>query len=557
MWIRKLRLWAGVAVAVFVVLHLSNHMVGTVSIEVAEGVRRTLGVIYRSRLGQVLLYGALATHVLLALWSLYRRSHLRMPAWEAAQILIGLAIPVLLALHVVGTRGFTTYTGVEARYASTVAAIWSGGVWSIVKQSALVLVVWGHLMVGLHFWLRVKAWYPRALLWLYPLALLLPALALLGFYRMGFEVSELARSPGWLQQVFARHNAALENPVAWVNATHDKVLLGLLGLLVVVLAGRVVRRLWRNRYGTFRVSYGDARAVRSRVGDTVLETSRAAGIAHASVCGGRGRCTTCRIHVLEGAELLHEPDPTERTALARIQAVENVRLACQARPRHDLKIKQLLPATATARDGRRPGGVEGEERTVTALFVDLRGSTKLQEHKLPYDVVFILNQFFAEMAEALNVTGGHYAQFSGDGLLALYGLDTDVEEGCRQAVSGALEMLRRLEGLNHSLALELPAPLRIGIGIHAGEAIVGTMGPPASPIRSAIGDTINTAARLEGLSKTLECVIVISQETARLAGLDLSAYPSHIAEVRGREQTIAVYALPAGAEIAVALPRRR
>ena len=141
MWIRKLRLWAGVAVAVFVVLHLSNHMVGTVSIEVAEGVRRTLGVIYRSRLGQVLLYGALATHVLLALWSLYRRSHLRMPAWEAAQILIGLAIPVLLALHVVGTRGFTTYTGVEARYASTVAAIWSGGVWSIVKQSALVLVV--------------------------------------------------------------------------------------------------------------------------------------------------------------------------------------------------------------------------------------------------------------------------------------------------------------------------------------------------------------------------------------------------------------------------------
>ena len=194
---------------------------------------------------------------------------------------------------------------------------------------------------------------------------------------------------------------------------------------------------------------------------------------------------------------------------------------------------------------------------MTALFVDLRGSTKLQEHKLPYDVVFILNQFFAEMAEALNVTGGHYAQFSGDGLLALYGLDTDVEEGCRQAVSGALEMLRRLEGLNHSLALELPAPLRIGIGIHAGEAIVGTMGPPASPIRSAIGDTINTAARLEGLSKTFECVIVISQETARLAGLDLSAYPSHIAEVRGREQTIAVYALPAGAEIAVALPRRR
>ena len=305
MLVRKLRLWSGLVVAVFVVLHLSNHVVGTVSLDAAEAVRRTIGVVYRNPLGQVLLYGGLATHVLLSIWSLYRRSHLRMPAWEAVQILVGLAIPVLLAQHVVGTRGFALLTGVEARYANVIAVIWTGGLWVVLKQTALVVIVWGHLIVGLHFCLRVKAWYPRVALWLYPLTLLLPALALLGFYRMGFEVSELTRQPDWLQQVFSRHKAALENPAAWVSSTADGILLGLFVLLVSVFAARVVRRLWRNRYGTFRLAYGDARVVRGRVGDTVLEISRAAGIPHASVCGGRGRCTTCRILVREGGELLH------------------------------------------------------------------------------------------------------------------------------------------------------------------------------------------------------------------------------------------------------------
>jgi adenylate cyclase len=154
-----------------------------------------------------------------------------------------------------------------------------------------------------------------------------------------------------------------------------------------------------------------------------------------------------------------------------------------------------------------------------------------------------MNQFFAEMNAALRATGGYYAQFRGDGLLALYGLETDLPPACRAAVEGAAEMQNRIEGLNRSLAADLEEPLRIGIGIHAGVAIVGTMGPPEAPIYSAIGDMVNTAARLENMTKAYNCVLVISAEALKQAGIDAKDSAPHQVRVRGRNERIAVYAV--------------
>jgi adenylate cyclase len=173
----------------------------------------------------------------------------------------------------------------------------------------------------------------------------------------------------------------------------------------------------------------------------------------------------------------------------------------------------------------------------------LRGSTALGETRLPYDVVFILNQFFAEMSEALAATNGHYAQFAGDGLLALYGLRGDFGMACRQALAGAADMHQRMGKLNARLAHELRSPLRIGIGVHAGVAIVGSMGPPAAPIISAIGDTINSAARLESLTKQFGTTLVVSLDTLRAAGVALPDVPVHSVEVRGKVQQIQVLAI--------------
>jgi adenylate cyclase len=160
-----------------------------------------------------------------------------------------------------------------------------------------------------------------------------------------------------------------------------------------------------------------------------------------------------------------------------------------------------------------------------------------------------MNQFFAEMYEALRMTNGYYAQFRGDGLLALYGLESDLGEACRQAMRGAAEMQRRVELLSKSLAADLAEPLRIGIGVHAGVAIIGTMGPPEAPIYSAIGDNVNIAARFEGMTKAYTCVMVVSADTLRQAGLepDVSsanaAATLHRVRVRGRSERLDVYAI--------------
>jgi adenylate cyclase len=178
------------------------------------------------------------------------------------------------------------------------------------------------------------------------------------------------------------------------------------------------------------------------------------------------------------------------------------------------------------------------------MFIDLRGSTTLGEAKLPYDVLFILNRFFSEMNQAIDATGGHYSQFTGDGLMALCGLHaTDPATGPRDALRGAREMLMRLVRLNAELKGELSKPMQIGIGIHYSEAIVGMMGPPRSMITSAIGDTINTTARLESLTKEYNCALVISRRAAEVAGLDVRGQPLHEAPVKGRTQTVEFYAL--------------
>jgi adenylate cyclase len=521
---RYLRLATGLAIAAYVTGHFLNHALGVVSVEAMDALRRALSAWWRSMPGTVLLYGSLLAHFALALTSLSRRRTLRMPAWEACQLALGLAVIPLLTVHVVGTRFAWQLLDREVNYPRIVGAIWSNP-WEIAKQVMLVAVVWLHLCFGIHFWLRLKRWYPRAQQYLFAAAVLVPALALAGFVSAGINVM----APG--PQPITREDLALllnsRDAIYWTFGL-------LLGATLLMRAARKLQR------GVYRIHHASGQVIAAHAGGSILEALRDAGVPHASVCGGRARCTTCRVRIAEGLEALAPPAELEADALRRINAAPNVRLACQVRPAADVWITPLVPANADPALARRPGGVQGSERLVAAMFVDLRGSTQLGETRLPYDVVFILNQFFAEMAEALLATGGHYAQFTGDGLLALYGLQAEIGPACRQALAGAAEMQRRMGLLNARLAHELAAPLRIGIGVHAGMAIVGSMGPPAAPIVSAIGDTINGAARLESLTKQYGCAMIVSADTLRFAGITPPDAEIRRVEVRGKIEQLDV-----------------
>jgi adenylate cyclase len=420
--------------------------------------------------------------------------------------------------------------------------------WLAALQFAVVLIVWAHAVVGIHFWLRTRMRYPAWRPVLAVLALLLPTLALAGFVAAGNQMLRSAARADARATMDVRGMSAAS--LAEINRFALMGIAAHLGLVLLAFGARGVRRAVEKRSRAPMLAHAGGRSVTILPGATVLEILRQNGIAHAAVCGGRGRCTTCRVLVTKGLGTLPAPQALEASALARIGATQGMRLACQIRPAADIAVAPLLPADASAADGSVRGGLEGRERLVTVMFVDLRGATALAEGKLPYDVLFVLNQFFHEMTQALVATRGHYSQFTGDGLMALYGLDGDPTRGAADAVRGAGEMLMRLDQLNHRLGAELTAPLRIGIGIHFAEAIVGAMGPPRSQIVTAIGDTVNTTARLESLCKDYGCVLIVSQPAAQAAGLVLAGETLHECAVKGRTQTVQFFALNAAPRVA-------
>src|SRR3954468_17732077 len=152
---RRLRLATGLIVACFIVGHFLNHSLGVVSIDAMDRVRAVLASWWRSPPGTVLLYGSLLTHFALALVSLYRRSTLRMPVWEAAQLVLGFAIPPLLIAHVVATRFNWWLLGNTVGYEHVVAGLWADPS-AALRQVLLLLIVWAHLCFGLHYWLRLR-----------------------------------------------------------------------------------------------------------------------------------------------------------------------------------------------------------------------------------------------------------------------------------------------------------------------------------------------------------------------------------------------------------------
>jgi adenylate cyclase len=545
----NLRLASALTMLAFVTSHLTAHGVLLISFKRAEAALNILMYPWHTVIGTTLLLTALFVHYSNALWSIYQRRSLRLSTWELTQLVFGLSIPAVLMAHVIGTRVARSLLDVNATYTTVLTTQWLLLPWLGVLQAIAVLTVWTHACIGIHFWLRTKPWYPNWRAFLFVVGLLLPTLALAGFVTAGNQVLRRAENRDYVREALAGSNLTEPKRSTIVRLVYAG--LGIhVALLALPFAGRGVRRRLRRCGRQAILTHASGRSVPIVSGANVLETLREHRIPHAAVCGGRARCTTCRILVTKGLDQLTAASGLEAKALARIGATAAMRLACQIRPTADISIVPLLAADASAVDGTVRGGLEGSERPVTVVFVDLRGSTRLGEAKMPYDVLFVLNQFFHEMTKALAATNGHYSQFTGDGLMALYGLDAAAQTvGPLDAIRGAREMLRRLDQLNRQLREDLVEPMRIGIGIHYGEAIVGAMGPPRSQILTAIGDTVNTCARLESLTKDYDCAVIISRRAAEAAALDMSDRELHCAMVKGRAEPVQFYALKAFADL--------
>jgi adenylate cyclase len=542
----RIRLWSGYVLLFYVTTHLLNHALGLLSLRIVEAGREWFVFIWQGLPGQVALYGALIVHFSLALWSLFRRRALRLSFWEWTQFGLGALIVPLGALHVVGTRIAHDYFGVHSGYPWVLGSLIAGTWLGVARQFALPLVVWIHACIGIHFAWRLRPWYSTWLPVLYAVALLVPAAGIGGAAVALRDFAELARQPQYLADMFERVHAPDAAGVAQLYMISNSLMSGALALLLACFAARPVRDLWERRAGVVRLTYGDGQMVSQPTGLSVLEMSRIGGIPHAAVCGGRGRCSTCRVRV--GGEDVAKLPPAsteERKVLQRVGAPENVRLACQLRPPPGrYRITTLLPATSGPVEAyRRQPQAHGGERYVAILFADIRGFTSISEGRLPYDVVFLLNRYFRATGHAIEAAGGRLDKFIGDGVMAIFGLHADPDRACRQALDAARRMALALDDLNKVMAGDLGQTLRVGIGLHAGPTIVGEMGYERATQLTAIGDTVNIASRLESLTKEYAVQLVVSQELLDRAGVNLPDAPRHEVEIRGRRERLSVRAV--------------
>lgn len=548
---RKFRLGSGLIIFIFVITHLANHSLGLISLGVADHVQRLFLAVWRNPIGTLLLYGALIVHILLVLRMLYRRRTLVMPAGEAFQIVTGLLVPLLLIDHIIATRIVHEIYGAQDNYRTIVRSLWVTSPLNGLRQSIVLLIVWVHGCIGIHFWLRYRSWYTAIAPVMLSFAITLPVLALLGFAAMGKTVAhEVAQEDergyrgGYYSDVRSFRESG-STPGVKASSALWPYRASFYGAFSMSIAGlfafRAHRRL-RERQHRVAIRYSSGEVVRAPRGFTVLEASRLGGIPHYSVCGGKGQCSTCRVQILDGLDKLPPPDALEQKTLNRIGATPDVRLACQLRPTADVSVLPLLtPMAESTIPVYSQTASPGREREIVVFFCDLRHFTSLTESRLPFDIVFLLNRYFAIVGRIVEENGGRMDKFIGDGAMALFGLRTTPKEANRQALKAAAEIVREIDKLSAELADDLAAPLEIAIGLHAGLAVVGSMGYGSVKNVTAIGDTVNVASRLESVAKEFNRTLVFSEPVARLSGVDIAGIESREIAVRGRGEPLRVY----------------
>jgi adenylate cyclase len=541
--VRQVRLACGLVLFAYLVSHFLNHALGNISLGALA-----VGIHYHILFWQFLpvsmvFYAAALIHAGLGIWALYQRRQFSWKAVEPLQLLLGLSVPALIISHLTGVRLARTLFGIEKLYPQVFYADWVVAPAKMWMLFALLIIAWIHGCIGLYFWLRIKVSFKRTAPFLLAAAVLVPTLALLGLYQGGRNIVQEGASVTWRAENLSPRNVGTPAQQDMLASIMDYFLIGYFGLIGLALAARGARALHERRGGMITLSYGNGRTIRVPKGLSVLEASLRYRVPHASVCGGRARCSTCRIRVIGDCTSLPAPSQREAFVLDRVGADADpaIRLACQLRPEADLSFFQLfMPHTMSANAHASQSHRIGQERYLVSLFVDMRGSTQLAENRLPFDTVFIVNRFLGAVSQAVVECGGQPNQFLGDGQLALFGLGTNRQTACRQALKAAAAISANVAELNQFLEHDLSEPIRFGIGIHGGEVIVGDIGYRDHMVFTALGDAVNVAARLQDMTKSAGCEAMISEEVRTTAGLPADALPQQHVEIRGRTDPMIV-----------------
>ncbi len=539
-----LRLASGLTLFAFALFHFLNAALGLWSLDAMTAMQDWRLAVTRSGPGSLALALAVIVHLGLALWRVARLKTWRLPRAALWQLGSGALIVPLILPHFFEAGVGPRAAGAIIRYPAVLGLMWPR---SAAAQSLLLVVVWTHGCIGLHQWLKGEAWWRRSLPALTGLAALVPGAALAGFLVAGREVKRLAPAP----LPYPRSELPLLQAHA---ATANHVALAALALALVFALASAAAARGRRRLA---ICYQPGPKVLSAPGPTLLEISRAHRVPHLSVCGGKARCSTCRVRVLDGAQGLSAPSEAEAALLKRIGAGPDVRLACQIRPRQALTVTRLLnPETAAPalRDGLEAAGVV---RVAAVLFLDIRGFTALSEAKLAFDIVYILNTFFAEAGRAVEASGGIVDKYMGDGMMALFEHADGLGPATRNAFAAVLAIDAALARVNARLEGEIGAPLSVAMGLHGGRLVSGRIGYGEAGRPTVIGRVVNIASRLESLAKARGVELALSLDCTAAVGLAMAGLVTEAADLRGLDSAFPVALVPRVADVASLRPEIR
>jgi adenylate cyclase len=251
--------------------------------------------------------------------------------------------------------------------------------------------------------------------------------------------------------------------------------------------------------------------------ETILEVAQRASIPLMHVCQGDARCSTCRIHIVEGFENVSPRSHSESMIASQMGFGPEIRLSCQTKVSGNVKVRRLVldeedvETTSLLIQGSNSAPI-GFEKEVLILFADIRGFTSLAEALLPYDVVHILNRYFHLMNEVIVRRGGHIDNYIGDGFLALF--DVRVKEhDMLSGIKAGLEMLAVVDKkIKPYVRKFFGRDFRIGIGLHHGLVVAGSIGDRDNKRHTIIGDAVNFTSRIEASNKQLGTDFLISED---------------------------------------------
>ena len=505
---RDLRLGSGLVLFGYITTHLANHALGLISLEAAERGLRLTASVWLSWPGTFVLYGAAAVHFLMALWAVCERRTFRLPPAELLRIALGFALPLLLIGHVAATRIAYELYALSPDYTRVVANLWVSD--SQGRQLGLLAPGWLHGCMGLHIAFRHRPGYQRARHVLFAVALLLPVLSALGFVAMGRQLVDspvaAAAAFNYLSPTHATQRIAIAQ---W----RDGLLAGYFAIIALAFGGRAIRSMIEHGGKSIVSITYPGRIVRVPRGWSVLEASRSFHIPHASTCGGRARCSTCRVRITAGEDACPPPQADERRILERISAPSDIRLACQLRPRGDVSV---VPLVRTERPVyRQELASETAEQDVVLLVCDLFRRPEAGGHCLPHDFLYVATRYVETICLAIRNAGGATSAIGTDGVQALFGLQSGSRRGADQALAAARSIEKVASELDERIGRR--SRMRIMVSLHSGRAVVGDVGEPSTIL--AAGDAVDAMTEIRKALSKREGMFAISQPVYEALGI--------------------------------------